>query len=60
MKAGMSFVRIICAICLLALFIYLPKPSVAQSPDSKPLAVKPAVQTATEQSDTAEPPRTFK
>ncbi len=60
MKAGMSFVRIICAICLFALFIYSPKHSVAQSPDSKPLAVKPAVQTATEQSDTAEPPRTLK
>jgi hypothetical protein len=60
MKAGMPFVRVICTICLLALFIYSPKPSVAQSPDSKPLAAKSAVQTATEQSDTSEPPRTFK
>jgi hypothetical protein len=60
MEAGMSFVRIICAICLLAFFIYSPKPSGAQSPDSKPLVAKSAVQTATELSDTSEPPRTFK
>lgn len=55
-----SFLRIICTTCLLALFICSVKPSMGQSPDSKPLAVKPAAQATAEQPDTPEPPRTFK
>jgi hypothetical protein len=61
MKVEMPlYARITRAICLLAFFICSAKLFVAQSPESKPLSAKPAVQIATEQSDTSEPPRTFK